>query len=123
MIETALPSTTRAAGVATLAERLRARSPFRRDAFREDGTTWLVPTSDASPATGIARIDPAGDVGRALHDLPLETRTVLFLRVYDDLSFEDIAALLELTPAAARERYSRALAALRPFVPRAGDEL
>ena len=70
----------------------------------------------------IEREGPAPDVAvsvdlrRALKRLPYEQRLVLVLRYYLDLSYEDIAGTLGLTPKAARTRVERAVQRLRPIV-------
>jgi RNA polymerase sigma-70 factor (ECF subfamily) len=54
------------------------------------------------------------DLGRALARLPYEDRLALFLYFYLDLSFEDVGAVLRLSPAGAKTRVYRAAKKLRP---------
>jgi len=49
----------------------------------------------------------------ALRRLPVEQREVLVLKIWGELTFEQIAAQLELSPNTAASRYRYALAALR----------
>lgn len=61
--------------------------------------------------------DPTSDrhilLDLALTRLDADERSVLVLRRYHDMSYSDIARVLECTPAAARVRAHRALSALR----------
>lgn len=49
----------------------------------------------------------------AMQDLPPEQREVLVLKIWGELTFDQIAATLELSPNTAASRYRYALAALR----------
>ena len=70
--------------------------------------------SDAESANDVLeREELAGVIAEAVTRLPERTRLVVQLRAYHELSFEEIGDILSLKPAAARKRYSRALAALR----------
>lgn len=75
-----------------------------------------LPTSSSieadltGPRTAAARSEDEDQVLAQLASLKLEDRQVITLRLWDDLSWEDIAARLELdSPEAARKRYARAL--------------
>jgi len=52
-------------------------------------------------------------VEAALHRIPAEQREVLVLKIWGELTFEQIARELELSPNTAASRYRYALAALR----------
>jgi RNA polymerase sigma-70 factor (ECF subfamily) len=52
-------------------------------------------------------------IERALADLPPEQREVLVLKIWNELTFEQIAEVLELSPNTAASRYRYGLAALR----------
>lgn len=72
--------------------------------------------AEAVPAASAAASDGAdldARVRAAIEALPGGLRATVLLRVYEGLSFEDIGRILERNEAAARKRYSRALAALR----------
>jgi len=65
-----------------------------------------------SPALG----DEAGrrsEIEQALERLPVEQREVLVLKIWNELTFEQIAQALEIPPNTAASRYRYALAALR----------
>ena len=62
-----------------------------------------------------ARLFEIGEarVRAAIDALPAGLRAAVLLRIYEELSFEEIGRILERNEVAARKRYSRALAALR----------
>jgi len=53
------------------------------------------------------------EIGVALEHLPVEQREVLVLKIWNELTFEQIAQTLEIPPNTAASRYRYALAALR----------
>lgn len=55
------------------------------------------------------RLSPRADLARALAELPEHERRALELRVLDELPYEAVAERLDVRPAAARLRVSRAL--------------
>jgi RNA polymerase sigma-70 factor (ECF subfamily) len=55
------------------------------------------------------------EVRRALIRLSYDHRLAIVLRFYLDLSFEEIASMLQISPQTARTRIHRALARLRPI--------
>jgi len=59
-------------------------------------------------------VNPAAmDLRRALYRLPHDQRLVLILRYYLDLSFEEVAETLRISPKAAKSRVHRAIERLR----------
>ena len=71
----------------------------------------------ASPIGDLEQKESEASLRRAIYRLPLTMRSVLLLRVFDELSFVQIGRMLELTPGAVRKRYSRALNELRELLP------
>jgi RNA polymerase sigma-70 factor (ECF subfamily) len=65
------------------------------------------------PEAGLGAAELAVRVRAAIDALPEGLRATLVLRVYEELSFEEIGRVLERNEVAVRKRYSRALAALR----------
>lgn len=63
-----------------------------------------------------ADIAASVDLRRALTRLDYDQRLVLVLRYYLDMSFEEIAGTLGVSPKAARTRVERAVHRLRPIV-------
>jgi len=71
-------------------------------------------TSSVNPATV--------DLRRALYRLPHDQRLVLILRYYLDLSYEEVAETLRISPKAAKSRAHRAVERLRLSPEVAPDE-
>ena len=84
------------------------------------GRWWsVVRVADPEPGAGAApesRVEDALALREALGHLDPRDRLVLVLRYYLDLPFDEVAATLRVSPAAARVRTHRALARLRPRV-------
>jgi RNA polymerase sigma-70 factor (ECF subfamily) len=80
-----------------------------REQFAEGGG------EEASPAFEplLEGDDRRRAIEAALRRLPEEQREVLVLKIWGELTFEQIAAQLELSPNTAASRYRYALAALR----------
>jgi RNA polymerase sigma-70 factor (ECF subfamily) len=66
-----------------------------------------------SPSQQLEAREFADRVGRAVADLAEADREVLLMRHAEQLSYGEVACLLEIEPAAARKRYGRALIRLR----------
>lgn len=89
---------------------------LRRDARRtarehraEDAAVAPAPVFE-TPLAGDERREA---IESALRRLPAEQRDVLVLKIWGELTFEQIAAQLDLSPNTAASRYRYALAALR----------
>ena len=67
----------------------------------------------ADDATPIFPDPSSMDLKRALDRLPADQRLLIVLRYYLDLPFQDVAAILSVSPKAARSRTYRALERLR----------
>lgn len=74
----------------------------------------LLDQLDRSPAREPDELWLAG-LDDALAELPSGQRAAVELRVIDDLDYDGVAARLDTTPAAARVRVHRGLAALRDY--------
>lgn len=95
------------------------RGTAKRDADRErpigldGGSNAAAPAADTpTPSATVAEAERALAVRRAMAKLPPDQQDVLNLRYESDLSFEDVAARLGRTPAAARQLWARAVARL-----------
>jgi RNA polymerase sigma-70 factor, ECF subfamily len=64
------------------------------------------------------RLSPRRELARALEELPEHERGALELRIVDELPYEDVAERLDIRPAAARLRVSRALRRLALTTPK-----
>lgn len=73
----------------------------------------LLAGSFSSPSQGLARQEVLARVQAALADLDEIDREVLVLRHFEELSNNEVAALLGITKAGASNRYVRALKRLR----------
>jgi len=82
-------------------------------------TRWWTSRSDDEPPEEPARstdVAASVDLRTALARLDHDKRLVLVLRYYLDMSIEDIALTLDITPKAARSRLDRAVSRLRPIL-------
>ena len=93
-----------------------ARSMVRRRAVR----SWLGlgPETAPSPSDSIERQATIDLVSSALDRLPEKLRTPLVLRFIHELSYEEIALVIERTPSAARSRVHYGLKALKALLPK-----
>jgi RNA polymerase sigma-70 factor (ECF subfamily) len=72
-----------------------------------------APDAVALPEEAFERAEDAASVQRALFQLPESARELLVLIWYQELTYDEIAALLEIDPGTARVRAHRAIKALR----------
>ncbi len=70
-------------------------------------TSGLTPSQDAAARERTNRLN------QVLHQLAPADRTILELRTFQGLSYEEVGNRMEIDPAAARKRYGRALLRLR----------
>lgn len=88
----------------------------------------LVVVYDAEPLVREHAPDPAAALGDADHawalveSLPIQQRAVVVLRFYEDLTFEQIAAILDCPASTARSHVHRAVAALRARLAEENDD-
>ena len=75
----------------------------RRDPLPED-----LEGRDAGPLTEVVTRESLAGLAEALARIPTEYRAALLLRVEEDLSFKEIAAVMNLTEETARWRVSKA---------------
>jgi RNA polymerase sigma-70 factor (ECF subfamily) len=78
-----------------------------------DGSGAEPVTAGASPAESAITGEAAGIVAVAIDRLPATQRAVVLLRVWEELSYADIADALGCTEGTARSHMHHALAALR----------
>jgi RNA polymerase sigma-70 factor, ECF subfamily len=95
----------------------RAKRSVDRELPLPDRSSMLVARplvkSGPSPSQQAEAREFAGRVGRAVGGLGEADREVLTMRHAETLSYDEIACLLEIDPAAARKRYGRALIRLQ----------
>jgi RNA polymerase sigma-70 factor (ECF subfamily) len=71
---------------------------------------------DATPATAALRQELARRLAQAVASLDDDDRDIILMRHYEQLSNQEVAALLELTEAAASMRYLRAVRKLKSLL-------
>lgn len=93
-----------------------ARRAVGREAQLPDRSSLVLAqnllAANSSPSRRAEREEQARRVQEALARLAEADREVLLMRHYEDLSYEDIACILGIEPAAARKRHGRALVRL-----------
>jgi RNA polymerase sigma factor (sigma-70 family) len=98
------------------------RESARRDRIETRARAKLGLPLDLAAEDGFADVDqrlsPRQGLARALEQLPPHERRALELRVVDDLPYGEVAERLEIRPAAARLRVSRALRRLALTTPK-----
>lgn len=95
--------------VASVARDWRRGEQRRREREQE---SWFSRTPRDPSPTGVAEC-----VQGALPQLPAEQCQVVVLKIWGELTFEDIGAALLIPPSTAASRYRYALAALRKLLP------
>jgi RNA polymerase sigma-70 factor (sigma-E family) len=70
-------------------------------------------TAQAARADPVDRVVEADAVWRVCSRLPAQQRAVVVLRFYEDLDYDEIAAVLDISPVSARTYVHRALTSLR----------
>ncbi len=93
-----------------------ARTHLRRRARAAQRTASLspdLPDGGPGPAEQLDRRQTLAAVARAVERLPHQQRAALILRKYQALSYAEVAAALDCTPAAARANVYQALKRLR----------
>src|SRR5262249_54174108 len=94
-----------------------ARRAVGREVALPDRSSLLLArpllSGGPSPSRRLQAEEFAERVSRAVGELPESDRELLLMRHAEELSYEEVACLLDITPAAARKRYGRALLRLR----------
>lgn len=78
----------------------------------DDEGALAAPVRDSDPAVVSISREEAALVQHAIGEMPQTARTVVVLRDYEGLSYEEIADTLGMTQVAIRKRHSRGLALL-----------
>lgn len=90
--------------------------------FARSAAAGLIP-ADSDPAAGVVARMAEDDVARALASLPDEFRTVATLYFMDDLSYQEIADILEVPIGTVRSRLHRGRHMLQKQLWRVAEEL
>jgi RNA polymerase sigma-70 factor (ECF subfamily) len=101
-----------------------AKRAVGRELWLSDQSSLLLarPFLDqgSSPSEQLARRDLVRRVRQALGELSETDQEILLMRHADGLPYRDVGCILDLDPAAARQRYGRALLRLRKLLLDAG---
>jgi RNA polymerase sigma-70 factor (ECF subfamily) len=81
---------------------------------------YRLTAAGSTPSQRLSRQELARRVNQALAQLPDADREVLLMRQFDGLSYKEVASTLEITSAAARKRYGRALLRLQGLLTQGG---
>jgi RNA polymerase sigma-70 factor (ECF subfamily) len=103
-----------------------ARRAVGREVPLPDRSSELLSQKLLAPGSSLShqldRRERARRVREVLARLPEADREVLVMRDLDGLSYEEVAGILDIDPAAARKRHGRALLRLHQFLAAAGLE-
>jgi RNA polymerase sigma-70 factor (ECF subfamily) len=90
-----------------------ARRSVDREAAWPDGSSCALArqilAADSTPSSRVGREELARRVREAVGRLSEADREIILMRTFEALSFEEVANLLDIEPAAARKRHGRAL--------------
>ena len=95
----------RRAGLDSTRMRLRRQARERAAMADEDEVTWFTPAEDGR--------EKSREIKRALSRLPAGQREVVVMKIWGELTFEQIARSLRISPNTAASRYRYGLQALR----------
>lgn len=98
-------------------DHLRRRRSVQREEVWPDRSSLLLArpflAGGTSPSRRLEARELAERVSRAVAGLADADREILLMRHAEELPYEEVACLLDITPAAARKRYGRALIRLQ----------
>jgi len=99
-----------------LARRRRA-SPVREQALPDDSDTWLdIEDSDAGPQAQVLADEGNAAVLKLLQQLSPEQRLMLELKVFQSMTFDEIAMMQDISANTAKTRFYTALKKLRALM-------
>jgi RNA polymerase sigma-70 factor (ECF subfamily) len=84
----------------------------------EDVRRDVPDDAQPSPSAGLDAAELQQEIGRAIGELPENQRIAIVLNKYENKNYEEIAAVLEITPPAVKSLLSRARANLRELLKR-----
>lgn len=104
--------------------RRRARRSVDREIYLPPASSAQIAASllsrEPTPGANLAAREDAHQVSKAVDRLAWDDREILLMRHMEELPYEEIACLLEITPEAARKRYGRAMIRLQRELTQAG---
>jgi len=90
-----------------------------RDFFRIDDVFELPDTRDAMPDENVEKEEQRLLIEQAIEQLPEKQKAVFVLRYYDELSYEEIAAILKTSVGGLKANYFHAVKKIGEFLKRA----
>jgi RNA polymerase sigma factor (sigma-70 family) len=84
--------------------------------FALDEESIALAASGPSPEDTLVATETAALVATAVARLPLQQRTVVVLRIWNDMAYADIALAVGCTEATVRSHMHHGLAALRKYL-------
>jgi RNA polymerase sigma-70 factor (ECF subfamily) len=97
-----------------------SRRSVGREVALPDRSSLLLARSlmngGSTPSQTCAQQELAARVRRAVARLPAADREILLMRTFEELSYDEVAYLLQVDPAAARKRHGRALLRLHKIL-------
>jgi RNA polymerase sigma-70 factor (ECF subfamily) len=84
--------------------------------YFDDGTLWDPSADEPSPADTLVATETAALVGAAVSRLPPQQRAVVVLRIWEGMSYAEIAETLGRTEATVRSHMHYGLAGLRKYL-------
>lgn len=101
----------------------KAREHFRRRSRRPAGAELVdVADNESGPMNDAIKAEHATEVNRALQSLTEQQRSVVILRVWNGLSYAEIATSIGAKEGTARALMHRALEKLRPTLSRLAEQ-
>lgn len=101
-----------------LARNRSGRVVFMADAEAAEAAAPSDTARAESPEEGLLRQDLTEEINRAVADLPVEFREVIILREMQDLSYKEIAAVIDVPIGTVMSRLARARKILTSVLPR-----
>ncbi len=89
---------------------------WRREVVAGESLYDQTPMFESS----LEKIEEQAELEKVIHKLPVEQREVLTLKIWGELTFQQIAAVTDESPNTVASRYRLALAALRQQLAKAG---
>lgn len=100
-----------------------ARRSARREQRMPDRSSLLLArrfAPSSSPSQQVSKREISQRIRALVESLPPADREILWLRSFEERSYDEIAELLDIEPAAARKRHGRALLRLHGLLQSAG---
>ena len=89
---------------------------LRREVGKSESLDETLHTSEKKPETVVAEAEVSEQVQRAILALPPASRIVLVLRVYEDLSYQEISSTLDIPVGTVMSRLNYARTSLRQML-------